>query len=395
MQPSLLSPIVILMSIMAYEIMKVNLQVMFKESVEEVMLFDNSWLLASIFGSIAMGYFSDRFYSVSWRKPICLIGLFFSFITGLTFLHPALHHFANTSLILFVVIVNGLFASYVGAARAFYLDQFEKNMVLHFTITVICQCIPWIILGWLLMNHWMSHTALHYFSIAFTALALGITYCYAEDKRKKDREAKEGKYELYELSLKYNHLRYWAIVLSFFMLETSYHLMPYLGAYTFRDGAFYHEIFILGLGVGIGAPLALLFTKMDTLRMLQIGYGISFLYFTALLGFYLLGVTDYQNSIKYQFFIFAALSGVLWVLSLKEFLVNSKYSENGFVFGVIEGVQSLGEFGASYLSSLLTLGTMVKQRINLPIFIVFLGVALLLVSLEGIRNCFNRKNQNL
>lgn len=378
------SPLVILLSIVAYEVMKINLQVIFKESADEVILFDNSWLLASVIGSTLLGFFSDRYFRISWRKPICLIGLFFSLITGVAFLHPALHDFSNTYLILFFIILNGLSASYVGAARAFYLDQFKKDKLFHFAITVVFQCIPWVMLGWFLMEDMIDHTALHYFSIFFVAIIFLANYYLARDVRSPDSESRHGLKELRVLARKYNYLKEWSIVLSFFLLAVSYHLMPYLGAYTFLEEAFYREIFILGLGVGIGVPLVFLFIKIPTLKALQFGYALCFLYFVALAIINQYSLIDTEKTLKYQFLIFAILGGTLWILSIKEFLIKSSQNENGFVLGFIESIQSLGELVAAFLSTLLTVATIAKQTINLPIFLILLAPAFILVSLEGV-----------
>ena len=127
----------ILLGIAAYEVMKINFQIIFKEMHENIALFDNSWVLSSAVGSTLIGLLSDRFIGCSWRKPIVLLGIAFSFFTGILFLCPSMRDPSNKFIILFFVLLNGFSGSYLGAIRAFYLDQFPKNKILHFTITVI------------------------------------------------------------------------------------------------------------------------------------------------------------------------------------------------------------------------------------------------------------------
>lgn len=389
-------PFVILLSIMAYEIMKINLQVIFKESHGNASLFDNSWALSSVLGSTLLGFFSDRFFRFSWRKPICLIGIFCSLITGLAFLHPALHDSSNKFPILFFVILNGLSGSYLGAARAFYLDQFHKNKVLHFAITVIFQCIPWIFIGEILTKQLITPCFLQYFSIGVVAIAFCANIFFAGDNRKPQFESRHGGEELRKLAYKYNHVRDWSIILSFFILAVSYHLMPYLGEYAFQNTAFYQEISLLGLGVGAGVPIAFIFLKMQTLRALKIGYAICFIYFFALDILYNFDLINSNKTLKYQFLIFAIFGGTLWILSLKEFLIKSNLTEDGVVLGFIESIQSFGEFAGAGLSTLLSSSIILKKEINVKLFLFLLGVAFVIVSLDGVLKFLKSllKNQN-
>ncbi len=387
-------PFVILLSIMAYEIMKINLQVIFKEYHGSLSLFDNSWVLSSVAGSTFLGFFSDRFFQCSWRKPICLIGIFCSFITGVAFLHPALQDSTNKFSILFFVLLNGLSGSYLGAARAFYLDQFHQNKVFHFAITVVFQCIPWVLIGGLLTDRWVSPSFLHYFAIAIVAIAFCANIFFARDNRKPYFESKHGRDELKELSHKYNHVKYWSILLSFFILAISYHLMPYLGEYTFPDAAFYQEVFLLGLGVGAGVPIAFAFLKMPTLRTLKIGYAICFIYFFILGFLYWAGLINSEKTLKYQFLIFAVFGGTLWILSLKEFLIKSKLTEDGLVLGFIESIQSLGEFAGAGLSTLLSSSIILKKEINVKLFLILLAAAFIIISIDNVLKRLRHKNTN-
>lgn len=376
-------PFVILLSIVAYEVMKINLQVIFKESHGNTSLFGNFWTLASVIGSTLLGFLSDRFFIFSWRKPICLIGIVCSLVTGIAFLHPAFHDASNTIPILFFVLLNGLSGSYLGAARAFYLDHFPKDKVFYFSITVIFQCLPWICIGELLAEEWITHSFLHGFSIGMVALALCTNLFFVGDQRQPQYESRHGGTELKELTYKYNNVRDWSIISSFFILSLSYHLMPYLGEYTFTDAAFYQELFLLGLGLTIGVPLAFAFLKMPTLRALKIGYAVCFLYFLALGLLYQTNLMNSEKTLKYQFLIFALFGGALWILSLKEFLIKSKPTEGGLVLGFIESVQSLGEFAGAILSTFLASSVMVKRAVNVRLFLILLASAFTLVSLES------------
>lgn len=386
-------PFVILLSIIAYEIMKINLQVIFKEFHGNASLFDNSWALSSVIGSILLGFFSDRFFRFSWRKPICLIGIFCSFITGIAFLHPVLHDSSNKIPILFFLLLNGLSGSYLGAARAFYLDQFHKNKVFHFAVTVVFQCIPWIIVGGLLAQKWINPGFLHYLAIGVGGIAFFANIFFAGDNRKPQFESRHGGDELKELAPKYNHVRGWSIILSFFILVISYHLMPYLGEYAFPQAAFYQEIFLLGLGVAAGVPFAFVFLKMPTIRALKIGYAICFLYFLGLGLLYWSGLINSEKTLKYQFLIFAVLGGTLWILSLKEFLIKSKLTENGLVLGFIESIQSLGEFAGAGLSTLLSSSILLKKEINVKLFLILLAVAFTIVSFESILEYIKKRRR--
>lgn len=377
------SPSVILLSIMAYEIMKINLQVIFKESHGSASLFDNSWALSSVIGSTVLGFLSDRFFQCSWRKPICLIGLICSFITGIAFLHPTLHNSLNKFPVLFFVFFNGLCGSYLGAARAFYLDQLHNNKVFHFAITVIFQCIPWIFIGGLLTEQLISHNFLHYLSISVVGIAFFANVFCVADNRKPQFESRHIRSELKSLSHKYNNVRDWSIILSFFILAISYHLMPYLGEYAFPDAAFYEEIFLLGLGVGIGIPIAFAFLKIPTLRALKIGYASCFCYFLILGFLYWRGLINHEMTLKYQFLIFAVFGGILWILSLKEFLIKSKLTEDGLVLGFIESVQSFGEFVGASLSSLLSSSIILKKELNVKLFLFLLGMAFCIISTKS------------
>lgn len=387
-------PFVILLSIMAYEIMKINLQIIFRESHGHTSLFDNSWALSSVLGSTLLGFFSDRFSLFSWRKPICLIGIFCSLVTGIAFLHPALHDSENKFSILFFVLLNGLSGSYLGAARAFYLDQFRANKVLHFSITVIFQCIPWIVTGGLLAEQFISLNFLRIFSVILVAIAFFANVFFAYDKRKSQFESRHGGNEFKELSRKYNHIRYWSIILSFFILAISYHLMPYLGEYAFFNSTFYQEVFFLGLGVSAGVPIAFLFLKTSTLKALKFGYIICFLYFLLIGFFYWSGTINSEKTLKYQFLIFAILGGSLWILSLKEFLIKSKFTEDGLVLGLIESIQSLGEFVGAGLSSFLASSIISKKQINIKFFLFLLFFAFVVVSMESIFRLFKIKHKN-
>jgi len=111
------SPFVILIGISAFEIMKINFQIMFKENQGYTSIFDSTWVLSTVVGSSLLGLLSDRFIGFSWRKPIVLFGMISSLITTILFFNKSL----NWSVLLIIVIINGISGSYLGAARAFYL----------------------------------------------------------------------------------------------------------------------------------------------------------------------------------------------------------------------------------------------------------------------------------
>ncbi len=386
-------PFVILLSIISYEVAKINMQVIFKGA--HGSLFDDFWTLSSVIGSTLLGFFSDRFFRCSWRKPICLIGIFFSFVTGLAFLHPALHQPSNKFPILFFIFLNGFSASYLGAARAFYLDQFSKYKIFRFSITVVFQCIPWLVMGCLLAEQWITPAFLNYFSVVLIGIIFFSNVFFARDKRKPQFESRHGESELKKLSYKYNHIKYWSIILSFLILAASYHLMPYVGEYTFPLGAFYQEICLLGLGVGIGVPIAFIFIKTPTLHALKTGYAICVLYFLALGFFYWTGLIDIEKTLKYQFLIFAVLGGVLWILSLKDFLKKSKFIEDGLVLGFIESIQSLGEFTGAVLSTLISASIAMKRQVNIKLFLILLSLAFAVVCLKSITKYIKKLKRKL
>lgn len=385
-------PFVILLSIMTYEIMKINLQVIFKETHGDTSLFDNSWTLSSVFGSTFLGFLSDRFLKFSWRKPICLIGIFCSLVTGLAFLHPSLHYSDDKWSILFFVLLNGLSGSYLGAARAFYLDQFHANKIFHFAVTVVSQCIPWILVGGMLTERLISPHFLHFFSIVLVAIAFVLNLFFACDRRKALFEARHGGDELKELMHKYNHVRDWSIILSFFILAVSYQLMPYLGEYAFPNKAFYQEIFLLGLGVGAGVPVAFFFLRMPVLKSLKLGYAACFCYFLLIGILYWSGMIHGEKTLKYQILIFAMLGGALWILSLKEFLIKSKLTEDGLVLGFIESIQSLGEFVGAGMATLLSSVIVLKNQINVQLFLLLLAIAFIIVSLEDVLRFLKKRS---
>ena len=381
---SISHPFVILLSVSAYEIMKVALQIKFK-SHGGGGFYDNMWTLSAVFGSTLLGFFSDRFINVSWRKPICLFGMVFALATGGTILlHPTLISSERVIFLTFFVLLNGISGSYLGAARAFYLDQFPGQKILHFSITVIAQCVPWICLGRLLETSSISSSFLYFLAPGFMLLAFFCTLFFALDKRTRKFEAAHPLSEIQMILKKYNHIKYWLIVVSFFLLSISYQLMPYLGERDFRSVIFSQEIFLLGVGVALGVPIAFTLMKTPTLRALQVGYGISFLYFLSIGILYSLGTLSKSSNLNYLFLVYAVLGGGLWILSLKEFLVKSKLTEDGLVLGFIESVQSLGEFLGAELATILSTIIFLKEGMNMWPFLLLTALAFLVVSIMGI-----------
>lgn len=383
-------PFFILLSIIAYEVMKINLQMIFKEMHGTIALFDNTWTLSSVFGSTLLGFFSDRFIRFSWRKPVCLIGIFCLFITGLALSYPIPHLSGNKTFVLFLVLLNGLSGSYLGAARAFYLDQFQNRKIFYFGITVISQCIPWMLIGFLLDFQIIGNTFLHFFSVGIVFVALICNFFFTIDKRAPAFESRHGEYEVKKIAFEYNHRKYWLIIFSFFILSVSYHLMPYLGEYSFSETTFYQEIALLGLGLIIGVPIGFALIKISTIRALTLGYGVCFLYFVSLELLYSNHSMVIQKSLNYQFLIFAIFGGVLWILSLKEFLLKSNFTENGLVLGFVESIQSLGEFTGASLSTVLSSSLYLQKQFSIYFFIVLLAIALITISSEWLLELFKK-----
>ena len=234
-----------------------------------------------------------------------------------------------------------------------------------------------------------------YISPIITAIVFFLMFFLTTDKRKSQYESRHIGGELTKIFYKYNHIKDWSIISSFFLLAISYQLMPYLGEYTFSKSSYYQEFLILGLGVGIGASIALfIFKKTPILRALKISYAISFFYFL------ILGFVSWTNSIilkknlDYQFFIFAFMGGIIWIISVKEFLRKSKFTEDGFILGFIESVQSLGEFAGAGLSAWLSYTVIIKKTIPIWPFLMLLIFAFWLVSLETILKLLKNKTSD-
>ena len=377
-------PVLILLCISAYEIVKIDLQVLAKADPSITELLDNSWTFASIFGSTLIGLLSDRCVRFSWRKPIVLVGMLFSLTTliVLIFLKPK-----ATSINLLFVVINGFSGTYIGAARAFFLDHYQTNRLISFCTTIIFQCIPWIIFGFLLSKEMITPNSLHYIAIAIIFLAFCCILFLVNDHRKSQEESKHFFTELKDLFIKYNHVRYWSIIGSFFLLATSYQLMPYFGEYTFGSSEEYYLIFILGIGVGLGAFLAP-FSESSTMNALKMGYLIGcLLFFTyAFLDWMSIHTGNYYFP---QFFQYAIIGGFLWAMSVREFLLKSKLTEDGFLLGFVESIQSLGEFIGSFLIS----RSFFEKRLNSSFFLWILLVAFALVCLESIIKYIRKKPQ--
>lgn len=388
-------PFLILISIAAYEIVKIDLQVIFKLHDDHIAIFDNSWTLSSILGSTIVGLLSDRCIGCSWRKPVVLIGMVCALITLLFFLiDPFLGHISfvaksdnsiNWKSLLFFIILNGISGSYLGAARAFYLDHYQTNRLILFIITIIFQCIPWAVLGLLLSIGLLSPSLLHYISIAVIILAIVSILFFVNDYRKPQFESKHPIVELKEVYHKYNHLVYWSILLAFIILELSYQLMPYFGEYSFSKSQEFSLMFLLGLGVAMGAALAP-FVQTSTMKALKMGYLLGCLLF---FSYAFLVWTDFASNNQYfeQFFQYAICGGFLWPMTVREFLLKSKFTEDGFILGLVESIQSLAEF----LGAMLTSTMLIRKELNSNLFFILLLVALMLVSLESIRNWVRRK----
>lgn len=388
-------PFVILLGIVAYELMKINFQIIFKEMHCSTELFDNSWILSSILGSLVIGLLSDRFIGFSWRKPIVLVGITFSFFSGIAFLFPSVRDISHRFIIMTFVLLNGFSGSYLGAIRAFYLDQFPKRKTPYFALTVIFQCISWIMIGGLLSGGVISIDSIKYIAPTITAIAFFLILFHANDNRESQYESRHTGIEVKEILYKYNRTKDWSIISSFFILAISYQLMPYLGEYTFSGSDYYQEFLILGLGVGIGVPIALLiFKKTSIIRALKINYAISFSFFLIIGVLSLINLIDLQKNLDYQFFIFACLGGIIWIISVKEFLQKSTLEEDGLILGFIESVQSLGEFAGAALSGWLTHTIILTKGVPFWPFLVLMIVAFSLISLESILKSLKYKSNN-
>jgi hypothetical protein len=389
-------PFLILICISAYEIAKIDLQVLFKIHHDYTSLFDNSWTLSSIFGSTIVGLLSDRCIGFSWRKPVVLIGMICALSTLLFFLGDsslyhspsAIKNSGSLSLVwfLFFIILNGLSGSYLGAARAFYLDNYQTSRLMLFIITIIFQCIPWAVLGLLLSLEIVSPLMLHFIAIAAMLLSFVAILSFVNDHRKPQFESKHPIIELKEVYRKYNHVLYWSILISFFILALSYQLMPYFGEYYFTESQAFSLMFLLGLGVAMGAAVAL-FVQTSTIKALKMGYFLSCLLF---FSYAFLKWMAFSKSNQYfeQFFQYAIFGGFLWPMSIREFLLKSKFTEDGFILGFIESIQSLAEFLGAWLTS----ETFIKKEINPTLFFLLLLIAFILVSLDSIKRFMGKNN---
>ncbi len=377
-------PIIIILGIMAYETMKINFQILFKSEVEYVGFLDSSWTLASVFGSTLLGILSDRFIKCSLRKPIVLGGMLLALIICIFLSSQSL----NFSSFYLLIILSGISASYLGAIRAFYLDQYKKGRTLHLTITIVAQCIPWIVLGVLLSQDIINQLFLQIFSVGFMGISFLLILFFVNDYRLPQVESSHVAKEIKAVFKKYNHLEYWSIAITFFLLALSYQLMPYFGEYTLLPKGVFNLIFLLGIGIALGALFALI-TNASPMYGLKIGYSISCLYFFAHTFLRWCGLESAAFSWD-EYLIYAIISGALWVFSIKPFILKSKFTEDGLILGIIESIQSFGE----YLGSLVTTNVLIRKEMNSFLFLIIITIALIVISLENLRTFFEKKKKH-
>ncbi len=361
----IISSITILIIILFSESIKLNLTLYFHTKREYTESLNNIWLLGCFIGPIFLGWFSDRFYKISFRKPVASISLIFSCITFLIITNTKL----SVPLFYIVTLLNGLLGTYLGVSRAFMLDQqHKKGRLTAFVLTIVAQCVTWLVVGQLFdISELFLSQFTHINSILFPILIV-FFLLFTSDLRKGDAESKHPIVELQHLKNKYGDLYHLGLISSFFFLSISYHFMPYIIDYSSSNKAhlLFHSFVLLGIGVALGAVFTRFF-HFRTKNALILGYSIAslFLLFNCLLHW-----TGSISSLYLSspiLLIYAAIGGALWVYTLKDFLDRASLSEDGTIFGVFEAFQSLGELAASFITAYLLPRYILQQDANLTL----------------------------
>lgn len=380
-----LTTVIILCSIAFSESIKLNLLIFFNSLSGITESLNNFWLTGCFIGPIFLGWISDRFLKHSLRKPTAILSMLFSCITFLLIIYLD----NSNAIYKFLALFNGLCGTYLGVARAFVLDQQSReNRLMAFILTIVFQCITWVVVGNLFINKILTLDRLTVFNAVLFPVIILLSVFFTSDPRRCSEEAKSSLIELKLLFKKYGDFYHLGLLLSFLFLSLSYHLMPYLIDYVAisKSELLFKSFSILGIGVGIGAAFAS-FIKAPTKIALPLGYGMASL---LLLGMSYLHWADYTTNNFFSWptiLLFSTIGGTLWVITLKDFLDRASLSEDGAIFGVFEAFQSAGEIMASLVISYLLPKILLKHHANSILLVVVLLAffAILIPKLKNLR----------
>lgn len=321
-----------------------------------------TWLFGAVLGSSGIGIMSDRFIGGSYRKSAVLFGILLTLVTLRLLCMPI-----PIYLLYLTIFLNG-FGSFIGAGRAFFLDNLSKNKLAAFTISVLVQCLVWGIGGAFLERQVVSE--LRFSNVSVLALTTSFLLCLflVKDVRKSDSESRHFLEEIRSILRKFRTPPNLAISLSFCILVFAYQLLPYRGELTSDKIANFALMSRLGWFVGGGAILGYLCKKFSTTWGLLIGYLVCAAFFG---GICFSGFNLYPNAVNF----YALLGGgTLWVFTMKDFLNESKLTEDGLILGCVESLQSIAELGSESVISLF----------SLPIFLIgFTGLQLCAAAIIG------------
>ncbi len=351
------SAIVILLSITQFEVGKIYFQTLFKSHSAYTEIFDNLWLLSQLLGASLLGFLSDRYWKIPFRKPVAIFGVvFFLFsILALKFLN-----IEKVSFLLFFILANGLFGSYLGVARAYFFDQCHKKRIQQFAITIIFQCIAWATIGFLLQANVLTYPKLgNFIAYLFPLVLIGLFF--TKNVQKPTEESLDKDVEIKNVKQKYFNKFFLLLIVSFFIMSFLYEAMPYYGEFTLSVFSMNSQILILGIGGVIGAAISMLFRKFNNLKLLRNTYLVTASLFCIfiIVGFY---SPARENLFSMQFFFYSLIAAFLWVFTVKEFLTRASFNEDGLVMGFLESIDTLAELTAALMLSSIGIRSVVANN---------------------------------
>ena len=365
------SGLIILINIALFEVGKIYFQTLFKSQEQYTAILDNVWLISQFAGATGLGFLSDRFWKIPLRKPILIVStiLFYSTIFFLK-------NFIVTSIpaFIFIVFINGFLGSYLGVARAFFFDQCHEKKIENFVMTVLFQCISWIILGFLLSYDFINFESIGSF-LTFSMPLVILALFFTKNEQRETYEAKHGSIEMKKIRKKFLKNFFLLILVSFFIMEFLYQLMPYYGEYFLQKKDLNIEFMTLGIGVGLGVYLSIFLKTLPGIKWIRFIFVLGMILFITftLNSFF---SSNKQSLTNLQFFQYSIVGGIIWALIVQEFMLKSSFNEDGLILGFLESLSTLAEIAGSFLASSLLIRPII---VNNWFFLFLLLTATLLI----------------
>lgn len=362
-----LSAVWILVAIFGSELGKIYFQVLFKAYSNNTMMLDNVWLASQLVGATLLGFISDRFYKVPLRKPSIIFGATLFFVTIFLLWVGFLK---SIFLITLCVIVNGLFGSYLGVARAFFFDQSHKKQLHYFAVTVFFQVLAWAIFGYFLKSGQLTYSQIGTCLIyLLPCILIGLLFTKNQRVESDLSESKHGAIEISNVRHRFFNKFFLCMILLFFITDFLYETMPYFAEFKLPVYQMNLEYFLLGIGALIGAIISFVPRTHRTLNWLRGLYLILAVVFLI----YFLRNHNFAIAKRFapiQFLIIAVFLTLAWVLVVKEFIVKTTFNEDGLILGFLESLSSFAEISASFLLSIQLTRQIVARNLFFSAFLI-------------------------